>query len=127
MGAGPDGGGLSAVQTHMTNTRNTPIESLEMHFPVRVRRYEIRRGSGGDGRHRGGDGLVREYELLTPATVTLLTERRRHAPWGLAGGGPGARGVNRHNAMSLPSKVCFQAKVADRIVVETPGGGGWGW
>jgi len=126
MGAGPDGGGLSAVQTHMTNTRNTPIESLEMHFPVRVRRYEIRRGSGGDGRRRGGDGVVREYELLTPATVTLLTERRGHAPWGLAGGGPGACGVNRHNAISLPSKVCFQAKVADRIVIETPGGGGWG-
>ncbi len=126
MGAGPRGGGLSAVQTHMTNTRNTPIEVLEMTCPVRVRRYQVRRGSGGAGRRRGGDGLVREYEFLEPATVTLLTERRRHAPWGLAGGAPGARGRNLLNGRELPGKVCVEAAPGDRLTLETPGGGGWG-
>ncbi|HHH36193.1 MAG TPA: hydantoinase B/oxoprolinase family protein, partial [Gammaproteobacteria bacterium] len=92
MGAGPRGGGLSGVHTHMTNTLNTPVESAEMHFPVRILRYALRRGSGGAGQRRGGDGLVREYQFLAPATVTLLTERRSHAPWGLAGGAPGAPG-----------------------------------
>lgn len=126
MGGGPAGGGLSAVQTHMTNTRNTPIESLELHYPLRIRRYEVRRGSGGAGRVRGGDGLVREYELLAPATVTLITERRRHAPWGLQGGAAGRSGENRHNGALLPSKITMEAAAGDRVLVATPGGGGWG-
>lgn len=126
MGAGPLGGGLSAVQTHMTNTRNTPVESLEMHYPLRIRRYEIRRGSGGAGARHGGDGVVREYEFLAPATVTLLTERRRRAPWGLAGGGDGARGENRRGDEILPGKVQFDAAQGEQLSIATPGGGGWG-
>ncbi len=126
MGAGASGGGLDAVQTHMTNTLNTPIESVELHYPLRIRRYAIRRGSGGAGRRRGGDGLVREYEFLAPATVTLITERRRHVPWGLAGGGPGRAGENRHNDRVLPPKCSFDVAALDRVTVETPGGGGWG-
>lgn len=126
MGAGPGGGGLSAVQTHMTNTRNTPIESLEMHFPLRLRRYAIRRGSGGQGRFPGGDGLVREFEFLGDTDVTLLTERRKHRPWGLRGGGDGAAGANCFMDKPLPAKVSFQAKAGERLVIHTPGGGGWG-
>jgi N-methylhydantoinase B len=126
MGAGPRGGGLSAVQTHMTNTRNTPIEALETRHPVRVRRYEVRRGSGGAGRRRGGDGVVREIELLEDAVATLLTERRRHAPWGLAGGCPGAAGKNLRNGEPLPGKASLELRAGDRLTVMTPGGGGWG-
>ncbi len=126
MGAGPLGGGLCAVHTHMTNTLNTPIESAEMHFPLRIRRYGLRRGSGGKGRRNGGDGLVREYEFLAPASVTLLTERRRHAPWGLDGGGGGRPGRNLFNGRPVPPKVVLQAHAGDRLTVETPGGGGWG-
>lgn len=126
MGAGPDYDGLSGVQTHMTNTLNTPIEVLEMNYPVRVRRYAIRRGSGGSGHHRGGDGLVREFELLAPTEVTLLTERRRHRPWGLHGGLPGSAGENLHNGQPLAPKVALQAQAGDRILLQTPGGGGWG-
>ena len=126
MGAGPRGGGLSAVQTHMTNTRNTPIESLEMHFPLRIRRYAVRRGSGGAGRRPGGDGLVREYEFLEHTEVTLLTERRSHRPWGLQGGGAGGAGINTLMDQVLPAKVSFQARAGERLVVNTPGGGGWG-
>ncbi len=126
MGAGPRGGGLSGVHTHMTNTRNTPVEALEMRFPVRVRRYALRRGSGGAGRRRGGDGLVREFEFLAPARVTLLTERRRHAPWGLGGGRPGAPGENRLNGTPLPGKASLEVGPGDRLTIATPGGGGWG-
>ena len=126
MGAGPCGGGLSAVQTHMTNTRNTPIESIEMHYPLRLARYAVRTGSGGPGRRRGGDGIVREYRFLTETMVTLLTERRRHAPWGLAGGGAGEPGENLYNGRRLPAKTAFVAGPGDTLVVMTPGGGGWG-
>lgn len=126
MGAGAHGGGLSAVQTHMTNTLNTPIEVLEMGYPLRVRCYALRRGSGGAGRRQGGDGLVRELEFLAPASVTMLTERRRHVPWGLAGGGAGAAGENRLNGEPLPAKVSLQVNAGDRLTVTTPGGGGWG-
>src|SRR5439155_1647687 len=91
-GAGPGGAGLSAVHTHMTNTMNTPVEALEAYYPLRVRRQAVRRGSGGRGRHRGGDGIVRELEFLVPTEVTLLAERRRIPPYGLAGGEAGAPG-----------------------------------
>lgn len=126
MGAGPRGGGLSALQTHMTNTLNTPVESLEMHYPLRIRRYQVRRGSGGEGLKRGGDGLVREFEFLQATSVTLLTERRGHAPWGLNGGGSGMPGVNRLDGEILPAKISFTARPGQRLSIETPGGGAWG-
>jgi N-methylhydantoinase B len=126
MGAHPAGAGLSCVQTHMTNTLNTPIEVLEMSFPLRVRRYARRHGSGGAGRHAGGDGLVREFEFLATAQVTVLSERRRHAPWGAAGGSAGAMGVNRINGETLPGKFSLRVNPGDRLSIETPGGGGWG-
>jgi N-methylhydantoinase B len=126
MGGGCQHDGLSAVQSHMTNTRNTPIEVLEMNFPLRVRRYRLRDHSGGAGQHRGGDGLLREYEFLEPATVTLLTERRKHRPWGLAGGGEGAAGENWRGDERLPAKTSFDIAAGERLVIATPGGGGWG-
>jgi len=126
MGGGPRGGGLSALQTHMTNTLNTPIEVLEMRYPLRVTAYARRDGSGGAGRQPGGDGLVREYTFLAPASVTLLTERRRHAPWGLAGGADGAPGRNLLNGRELPPKIHLRVNAGDRVRLETPGGGGWG-
>jgi N-methylhydantoinase B len=126
MGAGPEGDGLSAVQTHMTNTLNTPIEVLETNYPLRIRRYALRDGSGGEGLNRGGDGLIREFEFLAPTTVTLLTERRSHAPWGLQGGNDGECGRNLRNGEELAAKVSLQIDAGERITVETPGGGGWG-
>lgn len=126
MGAHAHGAGLSARQTHMTNTLNTPIESLESHYPLRVWRYAIRPDSGGRGTNRGGDGIIRELEFLSPATFTLLTERRRHAPWGLAGGQPGKLGENRFNGEALGSKCRREAVRGDRLLMATPGGGGYG-
>ena len=126
MGAGPLYDGLSAVQTHMTNTLNTPIEVLESTCPVTVTRYAVRDGSGGEGRHRGGDGLIREFRFRAPATVTLLTERRRHAPWGLAGGQPAVAGINRLDGTVLPGKTSFQVQPGQVLTLETPGGGGYG-
>ncbi len=126
MGAGCRYRGLSATQSHMTNTLNTPVEVLEMNFPLRLLRYQLRKGSGGAGQHRGGDGLVREYEFLEPATVTLLTERRSHQPWGLAGGGAGAPGENRKSGGTLPAKTSFAIDAGERLSITTPGGGGWG-
>jgi N-methylhydantoinase B len=126
MGAGCRYPGLSAVQSHMTNTRNTPIEVLEMNFPLRVRRYQLRDDSGGAGERRGGDGVVREYEFLEAATVTLLTERRSHRPWGLAGGGAGAAGENWRGAAPLPAKTSFRVEAGEHLSIATPGGGGWG-
>ncbi len=125
MGAGALGDGLSAVQTHMTNTLNTPIEVLEMHYPLRVSRYEVRHGSGGQGEHRGGDGLVREYEFLAPAQVTLLTERREHSPWSIGVADAGDVGENSLNGKRLDAKVSVQVKQGDKILIATPGGGGW--
>jgi N-methylhydantoinase B len=126
MGSGPSGGGWSGVQTHMTNTLNTPIEVLESRFPLQVRRYALRRGSGGAGRRCGGDGLVRELEFLAPARVSLLTDRRRHRPWGLAGGAAGEAGANWLNGQRLPGKCQRDVAAGDCLLIETPGGGGWG-
>jgi N-methylhydantoinase B len=125
MGAGRYGGGLHAVQTHMTNTMNTPIEVLEAAYPMRIRRYAIRRGSGGVGQRTGGDGLIRVYEFLAPAQATLLTERRGHSPWGLLGGRPGQPGLNCLNGAPLPAKVALSLKPGDRLEIQTPGGGGF--
>ncbi len=126
MGAGRNGGGFSAVQTHMTNTLNTPVEVLEQQYPLRIRRYAIRCGSGGTGARKGGDGLVREFEFLADAEISILTERRVLAPWGLAGGTSGLPGKNLLNQNPLPPK-CHRHVVAGNVLtIETPGGGGWG-
>ena len=129
-GARPNGDGVSGVHTNMTNTMNTPVEALEYAYPFRVRRYSYRRGSGGAGTHRGGDGLVREIELLGAAQITLLTDRRRFEPYGLQGGSAGATGRNilleSGRETSLPGKCNIQAGRAAVLRIETPGGGGWG-
>ncbi|MDX1696371.1 MAG: hydantoinase B/oxoprolinase family protein, partial [Ketobacteraceae bacterium] len=124
MGASRHRHGVSAVQTHMTNTLNTPVESVELHYPLRVTAYGIRRGSGGQGKYHGGDGIIRELEFLAPAQVTLLTERRVHAPWGLGEAASGAVGVNLLNGRVLPGKTMFHASAGDCLRIETPGGGG---
>ena len=131
MGASAGADGASAVHTHMTNTLNTPIESLEQHYPFRVITYAVRRGSGGVGRHRGGDGIIREMEMLAPCECTLITERRRHAPWGLDGGGAGAPGRNvlitaAGEQRELPGKITLNLETGDRLRIETPGGGAYG-
>jgi N-methylhydantoinase B/oxoprolinase/acetone carboxylase alpha subunit len=110
----------------MTNTRITDPEVLEARFPVRLVRLAVRRGSGGAGRHRGGDGLVREIELLAPLEVSILSERRARAPFGLAGGQPGATGRNLHRGIELGGRARFRAAAGDLIRIETPGGGGFG-
>jgi N-methylhydantoinase B len=131
QGGRPGRPGQSGIHTGMTNTKNTPVEALEMHYPFRVTRYTLRRGSGGDGRYRGGEGVEREIEFMVPSVVSLIGERRRHGPWGLAGGGPGACGedwLTRRNGSPerLPGKTTFDAGPGDRLLVRTPGGGGWG-
>jgi N-methylhydantoinase B len=130
MGASSRASGLSAVHTHMTNTRNTPVEMMEIAYPVRMTRYELRRDSGGAGRHRGGDGVVRELEALEAMTCALLTERRRLAPWGLAGGEPGSPGRNELRAggvwRDVEGKAIVTLAPGDRLRIATPGGGGWG-
>jgi len=131
IGAGPNGPGLSGVHSHMTNTLNTPVETIESTFPMRITQYNVRRGSGGMGLHRGGDGLRRSYEFLAPAQVTLMTERRTIRPWGLRDGEPGAAGNNSltrgdGTASPLPGKATFQVQAGDTVTIETPGGGGWG-
>jgi len=124
QGACPDAEGPSAIHVAMSNTLNTPVEALETEFPLRVRELALRRGSGGAGAHRGGDGLVRELEALAPMRFTLLTERRRHAPRGREGGGDGAPGKNLLDGKSLPSKSEGDLAPGSRLRVETPGGGG---
>lgn len=125
MGASSVDDGLDAVQTHMTNTRNTPIEVMETSYPVRIKQYAIRKQSGGQGFHKGGDGLIREFEFLQPANVTLLTERRSQQPWGLNTAAPGQSGKNLLNDKPLASKACFDVKAGDCLTIKTPGGGGW--
>ncbi|NNC93064.1 MAG: hydantoinase B/oxoprolinase family protein [Acidimicrobiia bacterium] len=131
QGGHAGGPGQSGIHTGMTNTKNTPIESLESHYPLRVLRYALRQGSGGAGRHPGGDGIEREIEFQTAATLSLMGERRVLPPWGLAGGGPGKQGEDwliRKGAAPerLPGKVTVAVNPGDRLVVRTPGGGGWG-
>jgi N-methylhydantoinase B/oxoprolinase/acetone carboxylase alpha subunit len=130
MGASARGGGASAVHTHMTNSWNTPVEAIEHQYPVRIRSYTVRRGSGGGGEHAGGDGILREYEFLSPASVTLLSDRRSRAPWGLSGGAPAVAGRNTllrgRRTLALPAKVQTELKAGDLLRIETPGGGGWG-
>jgi N-methylhydantoinase B len=129
-GATRDAPGASAVHTHMTNTMNTPIEALEAYYPLRVRRYAIRHGSGGAGRRRGGDGIVRELEMLAATQVTLLGERRDIPPWGLGGGAAGAPGrdwvIRGGRRRRVPGKASLLLAPGDGLVVETPGGGGFG-
>jgi N-methylhydantoinase B len=131
MGARPTKEGASATHTHMTNSWNTPIEVFEQVYPVRMRRYEVRRGSGGRGRHNGGDGIVREIELLTDTEVGLLCDRRLRGPYGLQGGedgNPGKNSITTQDGKStaLPGKCSLQAKAGSILKIETPGGGGWG-
>jgi N-methylhydantoinase B len=130
MGARPTLAGLSAVHTHMTNSLNTPAEALEYAYPLRVRRYEIRARSGGAGAHRGGDGVVREIETLTPARMSLLSDRRRLPPYGLDGGDDAQTGrdfiIRRGRRRPIASKGTWQLEAGDRVRIETPGGGGHG-
>jgi N-methylhydantoinase B len=126
QGACPDADGPSAVHVAMSNTLNTPVEALETEFPLRVRELSVRRGSGGAGRWRGGDGIVRELEALQPMRYTLITERRRHPPRGRDGGGDGAPGRNLCNGEPLPSKGEGDLRAGDVLRIETPGGGGFG-
>ena len=129
-GAGSRSPGSSAVHSHMTNTLNTPVEALEYAYPIRVMRYEIREGSGGLGEYRGGDGIIREIEILVESQVTLLTERRILVPYGLSGGQPGSLGENILSRCGekrlLPGKGTFSLRENDRLVIKTPGGGGFG-
>ncbi|MCP5120714.1 MAG: hydantoinase B/oxoprolinase family protein, partial [bacterium] len=130
MGASVSADGHSAVHTHMTNSWNTPIEALEHLYPIRVAGYRVRSGSGGEGKHRGGDGVVRELEFLEDCEVNLLSDRRARGPYGLDGGRPGQPGANtllrQRKAKALPAKTSFYVKPGDVLRIETPGGGGHG-
>lgn len=131
MGARPGMDGIDGIHCHMTNSLNTPIEALEYAYPFRVRSYSYRQGSGGTGKYRGGDGLIREIELLAPSQVTFLCDRRKFHPYGLEGGGDGATGrvlllSADGKKTELPAKSTLHAKEHDVVHVETPGGGGWG-
>jgi N-methylhydantoinase B len=126
QGACADADGPSGVHVAMSNTLNTPVEALELEFPLRVREYAIRRGSGGAGRHRGGDGIVRELEALAPMAFSLLAERRRHAPPGAGGGEPGATGRATVDGEELEPKASGTLRRGQRLRIETPGGGGYG-
>jgi len=129
-GAGPQRSGASALQVHMTNTLNTPIERLEQVLPLRIRSYGLRHGSGGDGIHRGGEGVIREFEFLAEMDVSILTERRDLPPAGVRGGNAGSPGRNLRLTSSgeevLPAKWQGKFHPGERLRIETPGGGGWG-
>lgn len=125
-GARPGADGIPGSHTHMTNSLNTPVEALEYSYPFRVNEYRYRRGSGGRGQYRGGDGLIREIELLADAQVTLLSDRRKIPPYGLHGGEDGKTGLNLLDGKALPGKCNVRAAAGARLRIETPGGGGWG-
>ena len=122
----PEADGPSGVHVAMSNTLNTPIEALEREFPLLVREYSLRRGSGGEGLHRGGDGVVRELEALREMTYSLIAERRRHRPRGAAGGGDGASGRDLLDGRAIPGKATGTLAAGQRLRIETPGGGGFG-
>ena len=130
QGASTSGDGPSGIHVGMSNTLNTPVEALELEYPMRVERYELRHGSGGEGGsrggHRGGDGIIRSVRVLEPASLSLLTDRRRHGPQGLEGGEPGETGENSLNDEELPPKASRELEKDDVVTVETPGGGGYG-
>jgi len=130
MGASPHADGVSGRHSHMTNTLNTPVEALEYAYPFRILRYALRNGSGGKGKHQGGEGLVREYKFLQPAEITLLSDRRVTKPYGLQGGSSGDPGLNRSKQTGMekdvPGKCSFPVKAGDSLIIETPGGGGYG-
>jgi N-methylhydantoinase B len=131
MGARPTMDGLSGVHTHMTNSLNTPVEALEHAYPIRIARYSLRRGSGGRGKWRGGEGIIREIQFLAKAQLTLLSDRRRFPPYGLSGGEAGESGSNvvvRNDGTEeqFPSKFTTWVRPGDTISIQTPGGGGWG-
>jgi N-methylhydantoinase B/oxoprolinase/acetone carboxylase alpha subunit len=130
MGASSEWPGLSGVHTHMTNSRNTPIEALENYLPVRIRKYALRKGSGGAGKRKGGDGIIREYEFTVPTQVTVISDRRRSNPYGMRGGNPGRKGKNilytRGKRKTLDSKINIMVDSGDVLRIETPGGGGYG-
>lgn len=129
-GAGPGWDGQSGVQVHMTNTRSTDPEIFEKRYPVILHEFSLRKGSGGDGKHRGGEGVIRDIEFRHPVQASILSERRSLAPYGLNGGQDGSRGENlwihEGKAASLGGKNTLQLEVGDRIVIKTPGGGGYG-
>ena len=126
QGACLDAPGPSAVHVAMSNTLNTPIEALELEFPLRMVEYAVRRDSGGEGKFDGGDGVIRELEALAPLSYSLITERRRHAPPGGDGGAPGAPGRNLLDGEELPPKAIGSLQPGQRLRIETPGGGGYG-
>jgi N-methylhydantoinase B len=126
MGANTNANGPSAIQTHMTNTLNTPVEVVETHYPLLIREYRFREDSGGNGKHKGGNGLIRHYQFLEPTNVSLITERRSNQPWGLNGGNDGESGLNLLNNEPLPAKTTICAQANDSLIIKTPGGGGWG-
>jgi len=126
MGARPSLDGMSGVHTHMTNSLNTPAEALEYAYPLCVCEYRLRRDSGGKGKRRGGDGVIREIETLVPARMSLLADRRKRGPYGLYGGVDGAVGKNEINGREIAAKSSHQLEAGDRIRIETPGGGGYG-
>jgi N-methylhydantoinase B/oxoprolinase/acetone carboxylase alpha subunit len=126
MGASSRGPGRPATHSHMTNSWNTPVEAFEHQYPVRVRAYRIRGGSGGEGKYAGGDGILRELEFLDRADVTILSDRHKRGPYGLQGGASGACGRCRLGSRILPSKTRFTIQPGEILRVETPGGGGWG-
>jgi N-methylhydantoinase B len=124
QGACPEADGPSAIHVAMSNTLNTPVEALETEFPLRVRELSLRRGSGGEGARRGGEGIVREIEALAPLRFTLIGERRRHPPRGRDGGDDGRPGIDLLNGERLPGKAAGEMRSGDRLRIETPGGGG---
>ncbi len=130
-GAGPAHDGASGLHTHMTNTRNTPVEALEHAYPIRIEAYSIRQGSGGVGKQRGGDGIIRRFAFSEKAEVTLLADRRRHSPYGLQGGEPGISGADilissDGTVKPLPAKCTIRVEPGQKLEIATPGGGGWG-